>query len=446
MKEQKGQIKVITIVAIIIVLIAVLLGFVIYKNNVNKESKEVNTNDHQTTQNSVKENNVQESKEENKVKKQFKIGRYDIVSEAPDTSIEFFKDNTFIEIPWGSVSFYGNYSINDNIITCTVNNCQGEYMEMQNTHGRIKFEIKDDSTLEVMKGSSLDIQIELVDYTNTYKGKDGTSYGKRTGEYKDYGLGFAEGDKFKLSEEQQDFDEEENLAQDATELSINDKTVKEIREKIDFSKFGVLEEVYKYGAFTLETIPNDLILDIAWNKLEGEIYADFHGQDNEHIKNAGKEDAAFTVSKEEMKKSIESIFGKNIKYTDSTFKNPYPKTFYVAKCTSETVKYEDGKYIAGFIEGGGAEYPFISESVEKAIKHDDKIEIYVKTTFVTGLLEDESGNASREYYADFDFDKNQFINKIDGEDANQAHTYLYTYQQDEDTGEYHLYGFKKLSK
>lgn len=114
--------------------------------------------------------------------------------------------------------------------------------------------------------------------------------------------------------------------------------------------------------------------------------------------------------------------------------------------------------------------PFIYEKLEKAIKYEDKIELYVKTAFIDTEMK-EAGNINEpefEYiiYKNFDFNTNKFKDKIlttasssfnkDTSEENQIlvkdnkeissvlnklNTYVYTFVLDNSTGQYYLNEF-----
>lgn len=109
---------------------------------------------------------------------------------------------------------------------------------------------------------------------------------------------------------------------------------------------------------------------------------------------------------------------------------------------------------------------WIDERVQKAIKYDNKIEIYVNTAFI-GIKygDDEISNI----YKGYDFTRKEFVNKVDemslsdyasvsfgepGEvDENvrnrvkngiqQLNTYVYTFEKASTDGQYYLSAFNK---
>lgn len=101
-----------------------------------------------------------------------------------------------------------------------------------------------------------------------------------------------------------------------TELNINDSIVKTLTDKIDFNK-NAKASIYKIGNFNSTTIPNDLMLQLGWDKKinNPNLVEGAHG--NLYVK----------VTKEEMKQAISDIFGPKIQYTDTSFFNYDIKTF-----------------------------------------------------------------------------------------------------------------------
>ena len=198
----------------------------------------------------------------------------------------------------------------------------------------------------------------------------------------------------------------------------------------------VLQNIYENVGKTTDTFSNEFKLLLGWNNLK------ITSPDDERVTNAGTENAKVTVSKEEMEESIKSIFGSNVKYTDETFDNTENKPFWQSRSTAGIVEYSNGVYTAKFVEGGGSDYPYIGETIEKAIQYNDKVEIYVKTGF---CVPNENGDVT--IYSDFDM-KNE-VGKLsndldmpnDEDILSKLDAYVYIFDLDNTTGEYYFAGF-----
>jgi len=240
------------------------------------------------------------------------------------------------------------------------------------------------------------------------------------------------------------------------ELNKNDDIVKELAKKLDFKTYAIAS-IYKVKDFNLDTIPNDLILRLAWANID----------ENDKV----IEDDKQIATKETLNNSVKNIFGTKTKYSDNTFTNIDVLKFSGYNENIGDITYADNKYIANYVEGGGGDTPFIYQYIDKAIKNKDEIKIYVKTAFVDITSFNE---AQYEYtytiYKNFDNEKSEFSDKVtdiistdfynknstDGytsitlnnneEITNNLNSYVYTFKLDgsDVAGNYYLYGFSKL--
>lgn len=257
-------------------------------------------------------------------------------------------------------------------------------------------------------------------------------------------------------------EEEEN---DGIPLSLEDEKIKEIAEKFHFET-AVQASIYKTGSFNLNNIPNDLILRMAWDKLEeDDVTLDYGDGANTE-----------TATQKVMNKSVENIFGKSIKYKDASFENVVSKTFDGYNLNKGTISYSNGIYTADYLEGGGGSVPYIYQKAQKAIEYNgDRIEIYVKTAFINPKDYDEEKDDWIYYiYSDYDFNTETFKNEILKISESEFHkenqysygypsititdnknmdsiedkldTYVYTFSINNSTGDYYLSGFNKIEK
>lgn len=245
------------------------------------------------------------------------------------------------------------------------------------------------------------------------------------------------------------------------EISYDDSDAKKVIEKIDFPTYAIAS-IYNEGKFNLDTISNDLILRLGWSKLSDD--------NKETIEDNEKLELKETAKKETLKNSILSIFGSKIKYTDKSFINTDISTFTGYNENQGKIIYSNSLYTANFIEGGGGDVPFIRQEINKIIKYDKKIDVYVKTAFVDTLyIDDDNSEDDFEYIIYKNFKNNKFEEKLaettgrkfyDGyspDDSNdtvsfrpnleiakvidQLNTYVYTFELDNTTGEYYLSAF-----
>lgn len=280
--------------------------------------------------------------------------------------------------------------------------------------------------------------------------------------YEENNVNLQEGNEGK-EENKVDNNSEDEKNEVAEELNLNDSIVQDIINKFDFET-NVQASIYKVGSFNLDTIPNDLILRMGWG---------ITNKDEEKTLNYSDElremeKCTQTMTKEVMEKRIKSLFGTNVKYTDASFVNIETETFENYNLNKGKIVYSNNLYTASYTEGGGGILPFIHESVQKVLKYQNKVEIYVKTAFVDTDYQSDSQRYMFIVYSDFDFDNNKFQNEIIKQSEeefyenyksttsldtsnhstinsikNKLNTYVYTFKIDKETGEYYLDSFNK---
>lgn len=256
-------------------------------------------------------------------------------------------------------------------------------------------------------------------------------------------------------------DENKNLTENqivdiGEEININNNMVKKLIDKINFNTYAKAS-IYKFGDFDVDTIPNDLVLRLGWDKIDSSNKNTYVDEANQDIKE--------TLTSELMKKSIANIFGNKVKYMNDTFRKVDVAEFYNYQGYTDEehafINYNNNLYTASMYQGGGLTESFIYEEVQKALKYDEKIEIYVKTMFIKPLE-----NLNYIIYKNFNFDTNNFeeqVGKIEESDfyneaidennnislkANPAvskilgnlNTYVYTFELNDD-GEYYFSAF-----
>ena len=240
---------------------------------------------------------------------------------------------------------------------------------------------------------------------------------------------------------------------EAIELELDNEQVKKIIEKISFPTYAVAS-IYNTKGFDLDTIENHLILRLGWAKAEKELIQN-------DLDNVGEDKE--TATKEEIEKSITEIFGKNVEYDNETFNNIDVPIFYGYEENQGKINYKNNKYTANYIESTGGDIPFIHQQIEKVLKHNNKIEVYVKTAFVDTVYDEGSDKYEYIIYKNFknnefnmkltqmdslkfidgysneksNFNKNEKIDKI----SDKLNTYVYTFVLDETDKEYYLNEF-----
>ncbi len=223
-----------------------------------------------------------------------------------------------------------------------------------------------------------------------------------------------------------------------TELNINDSVVKTLTDKIDFNT-NARASIYKVGSFNSTTIPNDLMLKLGWDSIKNKPQVN----GNNPLPNE-------TVTKSAMSQSISNIFGSTINYTDASFTVVDVEPFHGYRgLFGDAVNYSNNTYSIELFQGGGGDCPFIHEQVTKALKYNNKIEVYVKTAFVDTKYVESSDSFQYILYKDFNFATNTFDNQLSKIAATQKmpelssdfNTYVYTFDLDGSNGNYYLSGF-----
>lgn len=242
------------------------------------------------------------------------------------------------------------------------------------------------------------------------------------------------------------------------ELEQEDDEVKKIIEKINFPTYAIAS-IYRTEGFDINTIKNDLILRLAWSKATKELVENTVNEIGEYKR---------TATQEEMEKCIKRIFGENIEYTNESFNNIEVQTFHGYEESQGEVNYNNEIYTANYLEGGGGDVPFIHQQIEKALKYDDKIEIYVKTAFINTKYDETSNEYDYIIYKEFKQDKfNDKVAEIDDltfmeaytekikelsdlknntqieKLSSELNTYVYTFNLEKD-GQYYLTAFNKV--
>ncbi len=233
-----------------------------------------------------------------------------------------------------------------------------------------------------------------------------------------------------------------------TELNINDSIVQKLIDKTD----SFIPILYKN-----KTLDNEVKF----------MYALMDLYTNGSFENSWDyENNTVVLSKDDVRNAIINRFGKNVKYTDQSYQRTNLAKFDCFFGGMGPFIYENGNYyIANVVAGDGWSEFSVVEKVNKVLKYDNKIDIYVKAGYESfnsnGLTEgdflemDENAikakGVTTSIYQDYDFNTNTPKNKLIEQPGNQANieevlnqldTYVYTFEKDL-TGEYYLSGFSK---
>ena len=172
------------------------------------------------------------------------------------------------------------------------------------------------------------------------------------------------------------------------EISFDDKLTKKVLKLIEFPT-SAIASIYDEGKFNLDTISNDLILRLGWAKLDDNTKETIVDNERQELKQ--------TAKKEILKNSIQNIFGSKIKYQDKSFDNIDVATFTGYNENRGEIKYSSNLYTAKYIEGGGGDVPFIYQELNKILKYENKIEVYVKTAFIDTIYIDGDDNSEAQF-------------------------------------------------
>lgn len=245
-----------------------------------------------------------------------------------------------------------------------------------------------------------------------------------------------------------------NNSNKETKLDINDNISQQLLNKINFPTYAI-SSIYNVKNFDSTNIPNDLILRLGWSKISPEDKTII--KDNEIIHQ--------TATKQTLNNSIKNIFGK-INYTDTSFNNTNINTFSGYHENIGEITYSNNLYTANYVEGGGGDVPFIYQQLEKIIKYNNKIDIYVKTAFVDTEYDKNIDDFKYIIYGDFnnntfntkllettskEFSNNQNLEQISTREnttlsnvLNKLNTYVYSFELDNSTLNYYLTSFYKF--
>ncbi len=252
---------------------------------------------------------------------------------------------------------------------------------------------------------------------------------------------------------------------DGEEIDLTDSDVEAVFNLTGNQQTFVKYAIYQSGEFDESSISNKLKLKLAVSQVE----------DSEIDKSGDTK----TISKNNINKHIEEIFGNsdNIDYIDfdlfddNNFSDYYRIDNYV---------YNEDEEIYEIIESNITENepPLVNEMITKAVKYNDRLELYVIPLFIKTFSIDDENNMGYQLYASYDFSNKEYKdelftvddaifaitsqtykeavlsnNTVDGynydnmksstKDFENLQKYKYTFTKNEDTGKYYLTSFEK---
>ena len=170
------------------------------------------------------------------------------------------------------------------------------------------------------------------------------------------------------------------------ELAVDDKLVTQSLAKINWK----IEDFYKNDKLVVSDIDNDVILSIAFASIVSE---------NKDVS---------AVSTVDLDKNIKNIFGSKTKYTTS---NSVDVSYAFIGCSRFTYDEKDSLYTREILGcDAGWRFNGIVSKVNKALKYDDRIEIYQKAMYYT------SGSESTGPLETIDFYKANVTSNPEGTD------------------------------
>lgn len=250
---------------------------------------------------------------------------------------------------------------------------------------------------------------------------------------------------------------------EAEEMSLDDETVQTLYSYVN----GAQNSFYKYGTVNKSTIDNDLVLKLAYNYLAN-TNENLYKQEEDYVPEGVEKYTGDYIEKDLIAEGVSTVFGKEINYKDEEF---YIRDVTImqskrSEYESEKLSYNSEKENYELISFDSELYTDIKEIVEKALKYNDKIEIYVKPIFWYCDMANEINTTDLDHvytylYKSFDYDNSEFINEIGilkDEDiyemkeedliseinSDELDTYKYTFELDESTGNYYFSSFEKV--
>ena len=235
------------------------------------------------------------------------------------------------------------------------------------------------------------------------------------------------------------------------EISLSDVAVKDLIDKYSLYGYNNSWEIYTDENVTEDYIPDYFILGYAGAYISANWDEYTHGSYD--VTDGSGCSVKLAIPESVLDRYVEYYFG-DVSYKHATFT---PFSYTTGEWVSDPVEYASNQYSFCIEQGGGGFYSYAFGNPYKAetINDGEKINIYVKTIFVSED-EDTSGKSIYEIYRDY----NSYINKdtdgllYRGTDFNYESyidknidklngcSYVYTFKKQSDG--YYLSGFKQV--
>lgn len=242
-------------------------------------------------------------------------------------------------------------------------------------------------------------------------GKGKTIYFKKIRIKKDYDKEPASLDITKDFEITDDYEDEDfkdiKKEEETKELDIHSETVEKLLDKIEYRGY-IYPTIFNYGSFKSDELPNEMILAMAFGKLDAISYYEDKDEDIFTDGNSvGAHGWPRYTDSENLENMIKYVFGNDIKYSLCDFQiysenDKYAYFLNYNTLTYNTVYYDDGTITKYSGEGGGGDMPYIYLDVAGAEETGDNINIYVHKAFVDTEFQDDSGSFIHTFYKNYD--------------------------------------------
>ena len=238
---------------------------------------------------------------------------------------------------------------------------------------------------------------------------------------------------------------EEIKKEEPVELSVKDELVEELMSKVrnDFW-FGSID-YFKNDSFSVKDLTNEQKFVLALNKIKNMPIGCKSGKDGCATDKDGNEIyESITVTKDEMDKIMESLFGPDYSYDSSAGLNK------AAGYIPVSVTYNASKeeYVFKGIPFGKTAFEDVGvvhfkSFIEKAFKTSDKVTINCKVwQSILQMEESKTSDDYISYYNLYTANGKTFIKKVDNDEdidnLEGADTYKYTFDYDEENKDYYF--------
>lgn len=187
----------------------------------------------------------------------------------------------------------------------------------------------------------------------------------------------------------------EDVSDEGEEIDLTSPEVKNVFNLIGNQESFIKYAIYKTGEFNQNNISNELKLKLAISKV-----TDSEIKEDNNLR---------TISKGTVDKYLTEIFGNtnNIEYVDlklfddSNFDDQYPIDRYIYNKENEVYEIiEDDINVQ--------EPSLVNELMTKAIKYNDRLELYVIPVFIKTFSIDDQNNMGYQFYSGYNFSNKEY--------------------------------------